>query len=67
MADSRLEGKYPEKALRQALAVAAMCLQEEADTRPYISDVVTALEFLTPKEDQPKSAMQDDSAPPDDN
>lgn len=47
MADPLLEDKYPIKALYQALAVAAMCLQEEAATRPLISDVVTALEYLT--------------------
>lgn len=35
------------KALYQALAIAAMCLQEEASTRPLMSDVVTALEFLS--------------------
>lgn len=46
MADPLLEGKYPIKGLYQALAVAAMCLLEEADDRPLISDVVTALEFL---------------------
>ncbi|KAH9603306.1 hypothetical protein KSS87_004011, partial [Heliosperma pusillum] len=46
MADPLLEGKFPEKGLHQAVAVAAMCLQEEASTRPLISDVVTALEFL---------------------
>lgn len=46
MADPVLEGKYPIKGLYQALAVAAMCLQEEASTRPLISDVVTALEYL---------------------
>ncbi|PIN12214.1 Serine/threonine protein kinase [Handroanthus impetiginosus] len=47
MADPLLQGNYPEKALYQALAVAAMCLQEEAPTRPLIADVVTALEFLS--------------------
>lgn len=47
MADPLLEGKYPEKSLYQALAVAAMCLQEECTTRPYMSDVVTALEYLS--------------------
>ncbi|CAL2254584.1 unnamed protein product [Prunus armeniaca] len=47
MADPLLEDKYPMKGLYQALAVAAMCLQEEATTRPLISDVVTALEYLT--------------------
>ncbi|KAF8409533.1 hypothetical protein HHK36_005610 [Tetracentron sinense] len=50
MADPLLEGKYPIKGLYQALAVAAMCLQEEASTRPLISDVVTALEYLAVKD-----------------
>ncbi|XP_043689407.1 probable serine/threonine-protein kinase PBL23 [Telopea speciosissima] len=47
MADPLLEGKYPLKGLYQALAIAAMCLQEEASTRPLIRDVVTALEYLS--------------------
>ncbi|CAA3030028.1 probable serine threonine- kinase PBL23 [Olea europaea subsp. europaea] len=47
MADPLLEGNYPEKALSQALVVAAMCLQEEASTRPLISDIVTALDYLS--------------------
>ncbi|KAL3508506.1 hypothetical protein ACH5RR_027907 [Cinchona calisaya] len=47
MADPLLEGNYPMKALYQALAIAAMCLQEEATTRPLISDVVTALDYLS--------------------
>ncbi|XP_009378601.2 probable serine/threonine-protein kinase PBL23 [Pyrus x bretschneideri] len=46
MVDPLLEGNYHIKGLYQALAVAAMCLQEEAATRPLISDVVTALEYL---------------------
>ncbi|KAL8462557.1 hypothetical protein ACS0TY_032759 [Phlomoides rotata] len=46
MADPLLEGKFPEKSLYQALAIAAMCLQEESSSRPLITDVVTALEFL---------------------
>lgn len=46
MADPLLEGNYPIKGLYQALAVAAMCLQEEAGTRPMMSDVVTAIEYL---------------------
>ncbi|GAA0147434.1 hypothetical protein LIER_07134 [Lithospermum erythrorhizon] len=47
LVDPLLEGNYPEKGLHQAVAVAAMCLQEEPSTRPLISDVVTALEYLT--------------------
>ncbi|KAK4491717.1 hypothetical protein RD792_002485 [Penstemon davidsonii] len=60
MADPLLEGNYPEKALYQALAVAAMCLQEEATTRPYISDVVTALEFLSVGKNQTETEEDDD-------
>ncbi|XP_068668377.1 probable serine/threonine-protein kinase PBL23 [Aristolochia californica] len=51
MADPALNDEYPVKGLYQALAVAAMCLQEEALTRPLISDVVTALEYLAVKDD----------------
>lgn len=46
MADPLLQGKFPVKGLFQALAVAAMCLQEEPDTRPLMDDVVTALTHL---------------------
>ncbi|MQM06980.1 hypothetical protein Taro_039809 [Colocasia esculenta] len=53
MADPLLKGNFPIKGLYQALAVAAMCLQEEASTRPLISDVVTALEYLSLPQDHP--------------
>ncbi|KAF2578746.1 hypothetical protein F2Q68_00000650 [Brassica cretica] len=46
MADPSLQGRYPMRGLYQALAVAAMCLQEQAATRPLIGDVVTALTYL---------------------
>lgn len=46
MSDPMLHGRYPMRGLYQALAVAAMCLQEEAATRPMIGDVVKALGFL---------------------
>ncbi|XP_062085231.1 probable serine/threonine-protein kinase PBL25 [Humulus lupulus] len=47
LADPLLNGKFPEKDLNQAVAVAAMCLQEEPSARPLISDVLTTLSFLT--------------------
>ncbi|WOL04814.1 serine/threonine-protein kinase [Canna indica] len=47
LADPRLQGEYPAKGLNQAVAVAAMCLQEEASARPLIADVTVALSFLT--------------------
>jgi len=46
MADPKLKGLYPVRGMYQALAVAAMCLQEDASTRPLIGDVVTALGYL---------------------
>ncbi|XP_021300925.1 probable serine/threonine-protein kinase PBL26 [Herrania umbratica] len=46
LADPLLKGDFPVRGLNQAVAVAAMCLQEEASVRPLISDVVTALSFL---------------------
>ncbi|KAI3979651.1 hypothetical protein MKX01_013746 [Papaver californicum] len=48
MADPLLQGRYyPRHGLYQALAVAAMCLQEQAVSRPQIAEVVTALSYLT--------------------
>lgn len=52
MADPLLDGSYPEKNLFQALAVAAMCLQEEAEARPSMGEVVEALELLTRPKDR---------------
>lgn len=65
MADPLLEGNYPMKGLYQALAIAAMCLQEEASVRPLISDVVSALEFLcTGKKDEEDAEDKEASASP---
>ncbi|CAN1313639.1 Serine/threonine-protein kinase PBS1, partial [Linum perenne] len=46
LADPRLQGRYPMRGLYQALAVASMCIQEQAAARPLIGDVVTALSYL---------------------
>ncbi|KAK4413177.1 Serine/threonine-protein kinase PBS1 [Sesamum alatum] len=46
LADPRLQGKFPMRGLYQALAVASMCIQEQAAARPLIGDVVTALSYL---------------------
>ncbi|URE30827.1 Two-component response regulator-like PRR73 [Musa troglodytarum] len=43
MADPLLQGQYPARGLSQALAVAAMCVQEQPSMRPLIADVVTVL------------------------
>ncbi|KAL3828134.1 hypothetical protein ACJIZ3_016936 [Penstemon smallii] len=46
LADPLLRGDFPRKSFNQAVAVAAMCLQEDATIRPLIRDVVTALSYL---------------------
>ncbi|KAF9605377.1 hypothetical protein IFM89_016954 [Coptis chinensis] len=56
MADPLLQGSYPMRGLYQALAVAAMCLQEQAATRPLIADVVTALSYLASQHYDPNAA-----------
>ncbi|GLT87739.1 hypothetical protein SLE2022_058040 [Rubroshorea leprosula] len=47
MADPLLRKRFPERGLNQAVAMAAMCLQEESAARPLMSDLVTALSFLS--------------------
>ncbi|GMH20414.1 hypothetical protein Nepgr_022255 [Nepenthes gracilis] len=47
LVDPRLGRDFPVKGLNQAVAIAAMCLQEEETARPFMSDVVTALSFLS--------------------
>ncbi|KAH7297231.1 hypothetical protein KP509_26G060500 [Ceratopteris richardii] len=54
MADPLLCGRYPLRGLYQAIAVAAMCLQDDAATRPVIGDVVTALNYLASQHYDPK-------------
>ncbi|XP_074320278.1 putative serine/threonine-protein kinase PBL23 [Silene latifolia] len=60
MADPSLDGEFPTKGLYQALGIAAMCLQEEAATRPLISDVVIALEYLASKDPKADNGEIDD-------
>lgn len=62
MADPLLKGRYPVRGLYQALAVAAMCLQEQAATRPLIGDVVTALTYLASQTYDPSTPMNQSSS-----
>ncbi|XP_078430114.1 putative serine/threonine-protein kinase PBL7 isoform X1 [Wolffia australiana] len=55
MADPALRGQYPVRGLYQALAVAAMCVQEDPAMRPLIADVVTALSYLASQKYDPDS------------
>ncbi|XP_015584650.1 probable serine/threonine-protein kinase PBL26 isoform X2 [Ricinus communis] len=64
MADPVLNKRFPEKDLNQAVAIAAMCLQEEAPARPLMSDVVTALSFLSMATDESIPSPPPPSTPP---
>ncbi|CAI9118741.1 OLC1v1020345C2 [Oldenlandia corymbosa var. corymbosa] len=64
MADPLLQGRYPMRGLYQALAVAAMCLQEQAATRPLIGDVVTALTYLASQTYDPNAPAQSNKVGP---
>ncbi|XP_062232772.1 probable serine/threonine-protein kinase PBL26 isoform X2 [Phragmites australis] len=46
LADPLLWGDFPERDLKQAVAVAAMCLQDEASARPLMSDAAVTLAYL---------------------
>ncbi|XP_057971364.1 probable serine/threonine-protein kinase PBL25 [Malania oleifera] len=64
MADPLLSKNFPERGLNQAVAIAAMCLQDEAMARPLISDVVTALSFLSIVSNDVGTAAPSPSKPP---
>lgn len=46
LVDPRLRGRYSRRSARHLIAVAAMCLSEEAAERPTIKEIVAALDFL---------------------
>ncbi|XP_039162625.1 serine/threonine-protein kinase PBS1 isoform X2 [Eucalyptus grandis] len=56
MVDPSLQGQYPMRGLYQALAVASMCIQEQAAARPLTRDVVTALSYLANQAYDPNTA-----------
>ncbi|KAF8405543.1 hypothetical protein HHK36_010450 [Tetracentron sinense] len=46
LVDPLLQGHFSVRCLHHAIAITAMCLQEEPKFRPLIGDVVVALEYL---------------------
>ncbi|XP_075638534.1 putative serine/threonine-protein kinase PBL7 [Castanea sativa] len=57
MADPLLQGQYPSRGLYQALAIAAMCVQDQPTMRPVIADVVTALTYLAAQKYDPDTVQ----------
>lgn len=55
LVDPKLQGRYPMRGLYQAFAVASMCIQEQAASRPLIADVVTALSYLASQAYEPNA------------
>ncbi|KDO85111.1 hypothetical protein CISIN_1g017246mg [Citrus sinensis] len=51
LVDPLLHGRYPRRCLNYAVAVTAMCLNEEANFRPLINDIVVALDYLVSQRD----------------
>ncbi|KAK4586336.1 hypothetical protein RGQ29_023480 [Quercus rubra] len=57
--DARLNAEYPSKAVAKMAAVAALCVQYEADFRPNMSIVVKALQpLLNPRSGPPSETPQ---------
>ncbi|XP_076956114.1 putative serine/threonine-protein kinase PBL7 [Bidens hawaiensis] len=61
IADPLLQGQYPARGLYQALAVAAMCVQEQPNMRPVMADVVTALSYLASQKYDPETQPNQNS------
>lgn len=51
LVDPLLQGQFRVRCLHHAIAITAMCLQEEPKFRPHISDIVVALEYLASHND----------------
>ncbi|VFQ86303.1 unnamed protein product [Cuscuta campestris] len=56
--DPLLKGNAPKKSFRQAAAIATMCLEEDPEVRPLMTDVVSALSHLS---DELRSKSDDSS------
>ncbi|KAI4320911.1 hypothetical protein MLD38_034344 [Melastoma candidum] len=58
LADPLLEGRFPTCCLHHAIAITAMCLQDQPTFRPLIRDIVIALEFISAQSSGTESLKQ---------
>ncbi|KAL8142557.1 hypothetical protein V2J09_015589 [Rumex salicifolius] len=63
LADPALQGRFPVRSLHHAIAIAAMCLQEQPTHRPLITDVLVALEYLAAQPYNPVANSGKPSSP----
>ncbi|XP_021754451.1 probable serine/threonine-protein kinase PBL21 isoform X2 [Chenopodium quinoa] len=54
--DPRLRGKFPTRSARHLIAVTSMCLNDEPNLRPCMSDIVVALDYVANECQSPPSA-----------
>lgn len=52
--DPLLEGKFSRKSMQHLISITAMCLQANANSRPAISDIVDALEYIASRAEDPR-------------
>ncbi|XP_009365692.2 probable serine/threonine-protein kinase PBL21 isoform X2 [Pyrus x bretschneideri] len=53
LVDPLLQGRFPVRCLHHAIAITAMCLQEQPTFRPLVTDIVVALEYLASQSHKP--------------
>ncbi|KAH9620443.1 hypothetical protein KSS87_017379 [Heliosperma pusillum] len=56
LADPAMKGRFPLRCLHHAIAIAAMCIQEQPAFRPLITDVLEALEHLASQPYNPEAS-----------
>ncbi|KAL5557715.1 hypothetical protein UlMin_033926 [Ulmus minor] len=64
LVDPLLEGQFPVRCLHHAIAITAMCLQEQPTFRPLIGDIVVALEYLASQSNKPEQHNGEDLSSP---
>ncbi len=60
LADPLLRGQFSESVFKKAVDVAILCLQEKANNRPSMQDVVAALNYLVSRKYDPNKANKAD-------
>ncbi|KAL9238483.1 hypothetical protein vseg_012899 [Gypsophila vaccaria] len=63
LADPAMQGRFPMRCFHHAIAITAMCLQEQPTFRPLISDVLVALEYLASQPYNPEASGSENRSP----
>ncbi|KAK9690604.1 hypothetical protein RND81_09G140300 [Saponaria officinalis] len=63
LADPAMQGRFPMRCFHHAIAITAMCLQDQPTFRPLISDVLVALEYLASQPYNPEASGSGNRSP----